>query len=604
MIQVGEWVDVALTTDITWPDGATQDTRTANIACACKVIAKRNSLWPIYACLPEDAPVHYTLEANPWRAALINFCKDKGLLTLTPVPEAEQRLLEGRRNDYLAALPVGEDLTLRDNPTARREQFTLTGSKEGVWSVAFSRDGKRVAGVAGAGPGRGVETAKEQVEMILWDPATREQVSTVTGDPLTVRSVAFSPNGQWMAFGAQDGSVRAWHVVRRAGRDKDVAFKEKDISFERGPQAATSVHFSPDSSVLAVCYGRSIKLWDVSEGKDRLTISQSHNDCVLAFSPDGQHLAVGHEAGVDLRDVSTGKLIGGTLAVDYDGVRSVAFSSNGQFLAAGTKRGPIRLWETPTGDAKPDPAVARSGDLATTWKFARDLKGHSGEVLDVVFRSPDCLCLASASADKTARFWDVQSPTEVLRFVGHTAPVQAVAFSPDGIRVASAGQDKLVKVWGCPKDCKAKPTGLLVFCGDLNSEQYRDEENLVLGYLRGDYTVNDQTLVELFHPTAPAAAPPSPPPLTVEQFAGLKRQANVVFAAGSKTGVEEQPGKQAARTPGRGAPTVAGAAGFRFSIPPTTTDSTQPARNTPARRPTNVLRPTGTQTASVDHAEH
>jgi hypothetical protein len=437
-----------------------------------------------------------------------------------------------------------------------------------------------------------VEAAKAPVEMPVWDLTNRERVITITGDTATVRSIAFSPNGQWLAYGSQDGAAHAWRVR--------VTGKEKDVSMEPGPQAVTSVRFSPDSAVVAVGYGKSIKLWDVADGKERLTISQNHNDCALAFSPDGQRLAVGHEAGVDLREVSTGKLIGSTLEVGYDGVRSVAFSSNGQFLAAGTRRGPIRLWENPTGEAKADEVRA--------WKLARDLKGHTGEVLDVVFRSPDCMCLASASADKTARFWDVQSPNEILRFVGHTAPVQAVAFSPDGLRVASAGQDKNVKIWGVPKDCKAKPTSLLVFCGDPSSEQYRDEENQVVGFLRGDYTVNDQTLVELFHPSMPAAAAPAPPPLRVEQFSGLKRQANVVFAAGSTTGVEEQPGKHDTQRTGRGMATVAGAAGFRFSIPATTTDPSQGGRGgqrtTPPRRTTSPAPATGMQTASASQAEH
>jgi Flp pilus assembly protein CpaB len=95
MIQVGEWVDVLLTTKIERPGFST--VRTACIVPHVRVIAKRNSLWPIFASLPEDKPVSFTLELNPYRAALLDFCLNKGQLTLAPLPASEQKKLEARR---------------------------------------------------------------------------------------------------------------------------------------------------------------------------------------------------------------------------------------------------------------------------------------------------------------------------------------------------------------------------------------------------------------------------------------------------------------------------------------------------------------------------
>src|SRR5205823_8294730 len=63
LIQVGDWVDVLLTSTVeTGKDSST--TRTACIAPRVRVIAKRNSLWPVFAPLPDDKPVHFTLEVN------------------------------------------------------------------------------------------------------------------------------------------------------------------------------------------------------------------------------------------------------------------------------------------------------------------------------------------------------------------------------------------------------------------------------------------------------------------------------------------------------------------------------------------------------------
>jgi Flp pilus assembly protein CpaB len=88
IIQVGERVDVMLTTQISCADGSclNPSVESAIIARDVRVIAKRNSLWTILAPIPEDQPLQFTLEANPYRAALIEFARLKGDLTLIPTP--------------------------------------------------------------------------------------------------------------------------------------------------------------------------------------------------------------------------------------------------------------------------------------------------------------------------------------------------------------------------------------------------------------------------------------------------------------------------------------------------------------------------------------
>jgi Flp pilus assembly protein CpaB len=96
LIQPGDWVDVMLTSNIEMPDG-TKLTRTAVIANNVRVIAKRNTLYNVFEPLPEDKPVQFLLEANPYRAALIEDGKKKGQLTITPLPAVEQQRLEKQR---------------------------------------------------------------------------------------------------------------------------------------------------------------------------------------------------------------------------------------------------------------------------------------------------------------------------------------------------------------------------------------------------------------------------------------------------------------------------------------------------------------------------
>lgn len=92
------------------------------------------------------------------------------------------------------------------------------------------------------------------------------------------------------------------------------------------------------------------------------------------------------------------------------------------------------------------PCVAQSDSSTTASAGPDGISGHRGAITQVVY-SPDGLWLASSSADKTVRLWQVKSGRESRVLTGHTGMVVSVAFSPDSRWLASSSLDKTVRVW-------------------------------------------------------------------------------------------------------------------------------------------------------------
>src|SRR5215471_7209870 len=84
-----------------------------------------------------------------------------------------------------------------------QETRTLKAHTSGVWSVAFSPDGKRIASASGmfkAGEVRGWDAQTVQV----WDALTGQEMLTLQGHSGYVYSVAFSPDGKRLVSGNTD----------------------------------------------------------------------------------------------------------------------------------------------------------------------------------------------------------------------------------------------------------------------------------------------------------------------------------------------------------------------------------------------------------------
>lgn len=123
-------------------------------------------------------------------------------------------------------------------------------------------------------------------------------------------------------------------------------------------------------------------------------------------------------------------------------------------------------------------------------------KGHELAVVAVAI-SPDSNYVATASRDKSAKLWNLQSGREVRSFLGHQASVIALDFSNDGKHLITGGNDRTVKIW----DIKTGKSILSISLDDIGSynKQYgvgQERVNDVAFDPKGRYFV---TLGQMVH---------------------------------------------------------------------------------------------------------
>jgi WD40 repeat protein len=362
---------------------------------------------------------------------------------------------ERLRAEHPAVRIEAED-ALNQAVLASRTRLILSGHIGRVSGVAYSPDGQQIVTGGDDGPAR------------VWDAFSGRERLRLSDQATGVFTVAFSPDAERIITAGRDSTARVYDS--RSGAELLTLAGHTDI--------VIGVAFSHDNRRIATAsYDNTAAVWDAHSGQKLLTLD-GHTAGLefVVFSPDDAMIATASgDKTARVWNAATGEhllTLGGPDG-HSDWVNHVAWSPDGALLATVANDRSLKIWDAASGallasesevgsDFVEGVAFGWDGRLATAsrdgqvkvwqqvgeqdWQTVLTLAGHTDRVWSVAF-SPDGERLVSASSDGTARVWDVSDELYAQQYV-HDGAVTGIAFSGDSAHLATTSRaENVVRVW-------------------------------------------------------------------------------------------------------------------------------------------------------------
>ena len=252
----------------------------------------------------------------------------------------------------------------------------------------------------------------------LWEMPEFGNIHTLSISQEKISSVAISPSGEWLAFGARRlGQLLVWEW-----QSESYILKQQGHYFDMN-----TLSYAPDGQTIATGGDDGkVKVWSTHSGFCFVTFSEhtapisavsfaKHGHVLFSASLDGTLRAY------DLVRYRNFRIFTSPSPVQFS---CLAVDPSGEVVAAGsTDSFEIYLWSVQTG------------------KLLDVLAGHEGPISSLAFSPSGANQLVSGSWDRNIRVWNVFGRSRAVEPLSLNSDVLAVAIRPDGKELAASTLD-------------------------------------------------------------------------------------------------------------------------------------------------------------------